>query len=98
MRATDAIANVLALAVWLLTFLAVWRYCAVNFGALVGQGLGWSPAVVLYSVTALLAKHLWGRAVLGLAVLFALPGGASAQTPQIVSSLGEAASSSAEDA
>jgi ABC-type dipeptide/oligopeptide/nickel transport system permease subunit len=48
------------------TFLAVWIYCAVNYGFLLGVFLGWIPALILGLFTAVAMIFLWPLAVVAL--------------------------------
>jgi hypothetical protein len=41
------------------TFLAVWIYCGVSYGFLLGFGLGWIPAVILALLVAVATIFLW---------------------------------------
>jgi hypothetical protein len=41
------------------TFLAVWIYCAVTLGFLLGFGLGWIPALILALLVAVATIFLW---------------------------------------
>ena len=40
-------------------FLAVWIYCAVTYGVLLGFFLGWIPALILAVIAALAMIFLW---------------------------------------
>jgi hypothetical protein len=50
------------------TLLAVWIYCAVTYGFLLGFGLGWIPALILALLVALATIFLWPLAAV--AVLY----------------------------
>ena len=50
------------------TFLAVWIYCAVTYGFLLGFGLGWIPALVLALLVVVATIFLWPLVVV--AVLY----------------------------
>jgi integral membrane sensor domain MASE1 len=41
------------------TFLAVWIYCAITYGFLLGFGLGWIPALILALLVAVATIFLW---------------------------------------
>ena len=41
------------------TFLAVWIYCAVTYGFLLGFGLGWIPALIIALLVAVATIFLW---------------------------------------
>ena len=41
------------------TFLAVWIYCAVTYGLLLGFFLGWFPALILALLAAVATIFLW---------------------------------------
>jgi hypothetical protein len=41
------------------TFLAVWIYCAVTYGFLLGFGLAWIPALILALLVAAATIFLW---------------------------------------
>ena len=41
------------------TFLAVWIYCAITYGFLLGFGLGWIPALILALLVAMATIFLW---------------------------------------
>ena len=45
------------------TLLAVWIYCAVTYGFLLGFGLGWIPALVLALLVVVATIFLWPLAV-----------------------------------
>jgi hypothetical protein len=46
------------------TFLAVWIYCAITYGFLLGFGLGWIPALILALLVAVATIFLWPLAAL----------------------------------
>jgi len=46
------------------TLLAVWIYCAVTYGFLLGFGLGWIPALILALLAAVATIYLWPLAAL----------------------------------
>jgi hypothetical protein len=48
------------------TLIAVWIYCAVTYGFLLGFFLGWIPALVLALVVAVAMIYLWPLAALAL--------------------------------
>ena len=48
------------------TLLAVWIYCAVTYGFLLGFGLGWIPAVILALLVAVATIYLWPLAAVAL--------------------------------
>ena len=52
------------------TLLAVWIYCAVTYGFLLGFGLGWIPALILALLVALATIFLWPLAAV--AVLYVI--------------------------
>jgi hypothetical protein len=41
------------------TFLAVWIYCAVTYGVLLGFSLGWIPALILALLVTVATNFLW---------------------------------------
>jgi hypothetical protein len=41
------------------TFFAIWIYCAVTFGFLLGFGLGWFPALILALLVTVATIFLW---------------------------------------
>jgi hypothetical protein len=51
------------------TLLAVWIYCAVAYGFLLGFFLGWIPALILALVVAVAIIYLWPLAVVALLYL-----------------------------
>jgi hypothetical protein len=51
------------------TLLAVWIYCAVTYGFLLGLFLGWIPALILALVVAVAMIYLWPLAVVALLYL-----------------------------
>lgn len=54
---------------WGITFLGTWGFCIVNYGFLLGVGLGWHPAMIV----AYVAGFLWPLLALILLGLAALP-------------------------
>ena len=48
------------------TLLAVWIYCTVTYGFLLGFGLGWIPAIILALLVAVATIYLWPLAAVGL--------------------------------
>lgn len=50
---------VCAVPIGLAAFLAIWIYCAVNYGILLGFFLGWIPALILALVVAVAMIYLW---------------------------------------
>ena len=48
------------------TFLAVWIYCAVAYGFLLGFFLGWIPALILALLVAMASIFLWPLAAVAL--------------------------------
>jgi hypothetical protein len=51
------------------TFLAVWIYCAVTYGFLLGFFLGWIPALILALLVAVATIFLWPLAAVPLLYL-----------------------------
>jgi hypothetical protein len=51
------------------TFLAVWIYCAITYGFLLGFGLGWIPALILALLVAVATIFLWPLVALALLYL-----------------------------
>jgi hypothetical protein len=52
------------------TLLAVWIYCAVSYGFVLGFGLGWIPALILALLVAVATIFLWPLAAV--AVLYVI--------------------------
>lgn len=50
---------------WAVVFLAAWLYCIVNYGFLLGFGLGWLPAAILATIL----SFLWPLVAGGLALV-----------------------------
>jgi hypothetical protein len=48
------------------TFLAIWIYCAVTYGFLLGFFLGWIPALILALFVAVATIFLWPLAAVAL--------------------------------
>jgi hypothetical protein len=50
-------------------FLAVWIYCAVTYGFLLGFFLGWIPALIFALLIAVVMIYLWPLAAVALLYL-----------------------------
>jgi hypothetical protein len=48
------------------TFLAIWIYCVVTYGFLLGFFVGWLPALILALVVAVAMIYLWPLAAAAL--------------------------------
>lgn len=51
-----------------LTFLAAWIWCGVEYGFLLGVGLGWLPSAIV----AVAVRHLWPLALIAAMVWMVL--------------------------
>lgn len=55
----------ISILVWVLVFVGTWIGCIVNYGFLLGVGLGWLPAAIVATISAL----LWPLALIAIAVV-----------------------------